>query len=120
MHDLHLLPSSVIKYASGIGANDLYAGGRWYAVNSQPSSEQCARLNLERQGWQCFYPVYETSVRIGGRVADRNRSRFSGYLFRKMVADHYRWREIDSTYGARSVLKHGNLPIPSPLAGLRR
>ena len=114
MHDHHLLPSPAIKYANGIDATDLYAGGRWYAINSQPSSENRGRLYLERQGWRRFYPVYETSARIGGRVAGRKRTLFSFGRLLKMDPDHCRWPQRQHLR-PESVRKHGNRPTPHPI-----
>lgn len=88
---------------------------RWYAINTQPSSEDRARLNLERQGWSCFCPMISASIRLRGRMFDRVRPLFTGYMFLKMDADRYRWRSIDSTYGVRSILKHGDRPVPLPV-----
>lgn len=91
------------------------APDRWYAVNTHPSAEHRARLNLERQGWACFLPMYGKSVRIRGRVRDQVRPLFTGYLFLQMDVSGSPWRSIDSTYGVRSILKRGEMPVPLPV-----
>lgn len=91
------------------------AGMRWYAVNTQANSETRAKLNLERQGWACFLPLVSSSIRVRTRMVERIRPLFGGYLFLAMDAGQSRWRSIDSTFGVRSILKRGDIPIPLPV-----
>ena len=60
---------------------------RWFAVNTQPNSEQRAQVNLERQG----------------------------YIFVTMNPAQSRWRSVDGTFGVRAIVKSGDLPAPLPV-----
>lgn len=87
---------------------------RWYAVNTQPHAEARSRLNLERQGFACFFPVYKASCRVRGRQIQRLKPLFSNYIFLRMDVSQTRWRAIDSTYGVRAIVKQGDRPLPLP------
>lgn len=112
MH-INIQPHTPDLRHAGLAAS-LVEEDRWYAVNTQPSSEGRARLNLERQGWPCYCPMIRGAIRRRGRMVDRVRPLFTGYLFLRMDAGRCRWRSIDSTFGVRAVLKHGDRPVPLP------
>lgn len=89
-------------------------GELWYAVNTQPHSEARSRVNLERQGFACFLPIYKTSCRIRGRQVQRLKPLFTNYIFLRMDVSQTRWRAIDSTYGVRAIVKQGDRPLALP------
>ena len=88
---------------------------RWFAVNTQPNSEQRAKLNLERQGWRCFCPQVSRTTKSGRRLTTQLRALFPGYIFLTMNPAQSRWRSVDGTFGVRAIIKSGDLPAPLPV-----
>lgn len=100
--------------ASAVRDGSMPPALRWFAVNTLPSAEPRARINLERQGWQCFCPMVSRTIRSGRRLTTRLRPLFPGYLFVSLDPRHSRWRSVDSTFGVRSIVKSGEHPAPLP------
>ena len=101
---------------SGVREEEFRSGQglRWYAVSTQPNSEQRAQLNLERQGWRCFCPQISRTTRSGRRMVTRLRPLFPGYLFIYLDPTASRWRAVASSFGVRGIVKSGDLPAPLP------
>lgn len=87
---------------------------RWYVVNTHPYAEKRAVTNLERQGWPCFCPLVSRTSRQGTRLLTQLRPLFPGYVFVSLDPGRSRWRSVDSSFGVRSIVKHGDLPAPLP------
>ena len=94
------------------------AGLRWFAVNTRPSSEERALINLERQGWYSFCPRFSRTTKSGRRMTTHLRPLFPGYVFVNMNTSRSRWRSIDGTFGVRTIVKVGDLPAPLPVGVL--
>lgn len=90
------------------------AESRWFAVNTLPNSEQRAKVNLERQGWRCFYPQVSRTTKSGRRMYTRLRALFPGYVFVRLNLAESGWRSVDGTFGVRAIVKSGDLPAPLP------
>lgn len=88
---------------------------RWFAVNTHPNSEGRAQTNLERQGWTCFCPVIDKTIRSGRRLLTQARPLFPGYLFVSLDPLHARWRAVDSSFGVRALVKSGEAPAAMPV-----
>lgn len=89
-------------------------GVRWYVVNTHANSEKRAIANLERQGWPCFCPLVSRTSRRGERLLTQLRPLFPGYVFVSLDPGRSRWRSVDSSFGVRSIVKHGDLPAALP------
>ena len=88
---------------------------RWFAVNTQPSAEVKTCSNLERQGWQTYFPRISRTVRSGRRSQTVLRPLFAGYVFVALDLRRDAWRSVDGTFGARGLVKSGDVPSPSPV-----
>ena len=93
----------------------------WYAVYTLPRSEIRARINLERQGFRCFCPFVIKTSRKGHRLVTQSPPLFPSYIFIELELDKpgTGWRSVDSTYGVRRLVKHGDRPSPLPGAFMR-
>lgn len=95
---------------------------RWYAVFCRAHAEQRARVNLERQRFETWLPLYRKHRRHAGRSELVLRPLFPRYLFVAMDLPRARWRAILSTYGVAGLVCAGEAPAPVPgevIEGLR-
>ncbi|WP_421693815.1 transcription termination/antitermination protein NusG [Aestuariivirga sp.] len=90
------------------------SAARWFAVNTLPSAEKRAHVNLVRQGWHCFCPLVSRTIRSGRHLLTQPRPLFPSYLFLRLDPQQCRWRSVDGTYGVRAIVKSGDLPAPLP------
>lgn len=97
-----------------MGADVPHTGERWFVVNTQPSSERRAILNIERQGWMPFCPMISKTTRSGRRLLTQDRPLFPGYLFVRLDPQNSRWRSVDGTFGVRAIVKNGDQPAALP------
>ena len=86
----------------------------WYAVNAQPAREILAQAHLERQSFETFLPLHETTIRHARRFETRHGALFPGYLFARFDADAVRWRAINGTVGVRGLVMSGGRPLSIP------
>lgn len=101
-----------------VGAPDALSAPRerknWYAVNTHPSAESRACLNLERQGWETFCPRTLRTIRSGRRIRSELRPFFPGYVFVSLDPRRDAWRSVDSTFGVRTLVRNGDTPSLLP------
>lgn len=92
-------------------------GANWFAVNTNPSAEARACLNLERQGWRTFCPKVSRTIRSGRRVKTEPRPLFPGYVFVALDLRKDAWRSVNGTFGVRTIVECGGRPsaVPEPL-----
>lgn len=84
----------------------------WYVVSTHPHQEERAHANLRRQGYNAWLPRLLRSRRHARRVDVTSAPLFPGYLFVRLDCQAQPWRAIDSTFGVRRILCHGELPRP--------
>jgi transcriptional antiterminator RfaH len=89
---------------------------QWYAVYTQPRSEERAQEHLARQGFEVFLPRYLKRRSHARRVTERPAPLFPRYLFVSFDASQQRWRAIRSTRGVVDLVGNGETPIPVPEA----
>lgn len=83
----------------------------WYAVHTHPREEQKALINLQRQGYSVYLPLY-TKIRRHARRIERIASPlFPRYLFVLVDEMHQSWSAIRSTFGVSQVVCNGGTPI---------
>lgn len=87
---------------------------RWFAVNTQPSSEARVCTNLSRQNWSAFCPQVVQTIRSGRRTQSLPRPLFPGYVFVSLDMRVDAWRSVDGTFGVRAIVKAGDTPSPLP------
>ena len=90
----------------------------WYVAQLKPNGFNKARLNLVRQGFECFMPMRKITVRHARKLSTCLRPVFPGYIFVKFELDKGDWRKINSTPGVNKLISfHERRPskIPDPL-----
>lgn len=81
----------------------------WVVVNTHSHREDVARSNLERQGFETYFPVIRKRISVARRGKEVLRPLFPGYMFVTLPAEA-QWRPLLSTYGVRRVLCCGDAP----------
>ena len=88
---------------------------RWFVVHTHPNSEIKALLNLRRQGYFAYLPLYLKARRHSRRVDMVKRPLFPRYLFIEMDIDQTSWHEINSTFGVNHLVTSGRMPVAVPV-----
>lgn len=94
----------------------------WFAVHTHAHGEKRALVNLERQGFAPWLPLYRRQRRHAGKVEQVLRPLFPRYLFVSLDLEAQRWRAILSTFGVAGLVGHADGPVPVPdpvIDGLR-
>jgi transcriptional antiterminator RfaH len=87
---------------------------RWYVVHTQPNGETRAALNLRRQGFNAYLPMFKRLRRHARKTESVSRPLFPRYMFVELDLNHERWRSIYSTFGVSHLLTAGEDPVPVP------
>jgi len=73
----------------------------WIVCRIQPRRESWATLNIQRQGYESYYPKYQE--RLTGKI----KPLFVGYMF---VLTNGEWFFLKSTFGVATVVMAGDGP----------
>ena len=71
----------------------------WFILQFKPNSHHLAAKNLNRQGFETFLPLHETTSRKLSRFINTSKPLFPGYMFIKFDKLESEWHKINSTYG---------------------
>src|SRR5690349_22309924 len=85
---------------------------RWYLIHCKPREEKRALENLERQQFECFYPVRTRERLREGRLYRTCEALFPGYLFIHLDRLHDNWYPIRSTRGVSQIVRFNEYPLP--------
>jgi transcriptional antiterminator RfaH len=80
---------------------------RWYLVHTKPSREAVAQNNLERQGFEVYYPRLRRRERWCKQPTERVTALFPRYLFLHLDEGCQSLRPVHSTIGVTSVVRFG-------------
>lgn len=86
----------------------------WYLVVTKPQSEFKAKDNLNRQGFETYLPLVQTSRRRNGKNVNRTEAFFSRYIFISLDKESDNWSSIRSTIGVAGMVRFGGLPAVVP------
>jgi len=81
---------------------------RWYLIRTKPAGESLALTNLDRQGYEVYWPRAVQTVRCSGRWRDRIGSLFPGYLFLRLNEGKQSLNPVNSTAGVFTVVRFGS------------
>jgi transcriptional antiterminator RfaH len=84
---------------------------QWYVVHCRVSSEQRAEINLRRQDYEVWLPMYHKTRRHARRVETVLRPLFPRYLFVRLDLSSQSWRPILSTFGVHNIIADGDGPL---------
>lgn len=84
----------------------------WYLVHTKPRQEKCAQENLERQGYECYLPVFHREKLRQSGVIIACEPLFPRYLFIRLGQGHAdpSWTPIRSTKGVSQLVRFGANP----------
>src|ERR1700722_13245752 len=85
---------------------------RWYLVQCRARQENRAQEHLERQGFDCYRPLYESECIRRGRKQSETVGLFPGYLFIRLDHTNDNWAPIRSTRGVVQIVRFNNYPLP--------
>ena len=97
----------------GMGCNML----RWYLIHTKPSREALAQDNLERQGFEVYYPRLKQWVQWRKQPTERVTALFPRYLFLHLDEGRQSLRPVHSTIGVATVVRFGfkYTVVPEPV-----
>jgi transcriptional antiterminator RfaH len=82
----------------------------WFILQFKPNSHFQATKNLNRQGFETFLPLHDTTSRKVSRFITTNQPLFPGYMFITFDRAESKWHKINNTYGvSRLVTFNANL-----------
>jgi transcriptional antiterminator RfaH len=83
---------------------------KWFIAQIKPNSYNTAIQNLERQGFETFLPIMETTQRQKNKFIVKNEYVFPGYVFVSFKPHIHSWTKINSTYGVSKILAFNKKP----------
>ncbi|MEL6829015.1 MAG: transcription termination/antitermination NusG family protein [Pseudomonadota bacterium] len=86
----------------------------WGAAQTQVNRENLAEMHLRKQGFECWCPRLQKTVRSGRRSIEKLKPLFPGYIFVR-IQPQTRWRSIDGTIGVLRLVKAGGMPATLPI-----
>jgi len=86
----------------------------WYLIQTKPKSENNAKENLERQGYEVYLPLVSGRTKKRGKAVMSIQPLFSRYLFIYLSEQADNWEPIRSTVGVSSLVRFGLTPAKVP------
>ncbi|MDP9199151.1 MAG: transcriptional activator RfaH, partial [Pseudomonadota bacterium] len=80
---------------------------RWYLVRTKPNAEATACANLDRQGYETYFPRVDQPTPCRGRWRKRVVPLFPGYLFLRLDEGRQPLAPVRSTLGVACVVQFG-------------
>lgn len=87
---------------------------RWYVAATHPNRENLAKQQLESQDLEIYFPKRLKTIRHARRTMNRVVSFFPGYVFVALDLHADKWRAVNGTFGVRSLIMGGDMPVPTP------
>src|SRR5579862_5350548 len=92
---------------------------RWYLIHSKPAAETHAQLQLQRQGYQTYFPRLLQTVRRHGRPRTQINPLFPRYLFLHLDEGRQCLTPVRSTLGVANIVRFGArfATVPDEIVG---
>jgi transcriptional antiterminator RfaH len=84
----------------------------WYLVHCKPREDERALVNLQRQGFECYWPAHAVERRRDGRKTTVTEPLFPRYLFIRLDCVQNNWSSIRSTRGVHEIVRFNAYPTP--------
>jgi transcriptional antiterminator RfaH len=81
---------------------------RWYLVHTKPGCESIARLNLERQEYEVYFPQLVQPADVRNRGRERVIALFPRYLFVRVDESYQHLSPARGTVGVSSIVRFGD------------
>ena len=92
--------------------DDIATQPHWYLVQCKPREDDRAQEHLERQGFECYRPLYERERVRHARRHLAKAALFPGYVFIRLDRLHDNWLPICSTRGVVKIVRFAGYPLP--------
>jgi len=76
----------------------------WFILQFKSNSHHLAAKNLNRQGFETFLPLHDTTSRRLSRFINTSKPLFPGYMFIRFDKAESEWHKINSTYGVSRLI----------------
>ena len=86
----------------------------WYLVFTKPNQEAIAQCNLQRQGFQIYFPVLQQHKHRCNLYRVVTEPLFPRYLFIHLNSELNDWSKVRSTRGCISLIRFASLPARVP------
>ena len=86
----------------------------WFILQFKSNSHHLAAKNLNRQGFETFLPLHDTTSRRLSRFINTSKPLFPGYMFIKFDRAESEWHKINSTYGVSRLITFNSILISIP------
>src|SRR2546423_25338 len=80
---------------------------RWYLIHTKPAAEAVARANLERQGFEAYFPRLQQPLRRRSGWRDTIVALFPRYLFLRLYEGQQALGPVRSTTGVTDIVRFG-------------
>ena len=81
----------------------------WFILQFKSNSHHLAAKNLNRQGFETFLPLHETTSRRLSRFINTSKPLFPGYMFIKFDRAESEGHKINSTYGVSRLITFNSI-----------
>jgi len=81
----------------------------WFILQFKSNSHHLAVKNLNRQGFETFLPLHDTTSRRLSRFISTSKPLFPGYMFIKFDRTESEWHKINSTYGVSRLITFNSI-----------
>ena len=81
----------------------------WFILQFKSNSHHLAAKNLNRQGFETFLPLHDTTSRRLSRFINTSKPLFPGYMFIKFDRAESQWHKINNTYGVSRLITFNSL-----------
>ena len=81
----------------------------WFILQFKSNSHHLAAKNLNRQGFETFLPLHDTTSRRTSRFINTSKPLFPGYMFIKFDRAESQWHKINNTYGVSRLITFNSL-----------
>jgi transcriptional antiterminator RfaH len=81
----------------------------WFILQFKANSHHLAAKNLNRQGFETFLPLHETTSRRLSRFINTSKPLFPGYMFIRFDKAESEWHKINNTYGVSRLITFNSL-----------
>jgi len=80
---------------------------RWYLIHTKPSAEALAQANLERQGFEVYFPRLQQPLRRRSHWIEAIVALFPRYVFLRLCEGQQALGPVRSTAGVTNIVRFG-------------
>ena len=81
----------------------------WFILQFKSNSHHLAEKNLNRQGFETFLPLHDTTSRRLSRFMNTSKPLFPGYMFIRFNKAESEWHRINNTYGVSRLITFNSI-----------